>query len=470
MPHLLHSTHARHRLGDLLATRGLTVEALAGLPGVDPAEVRALIADERLMPSLRFLDAVYVALGTHPAELIVWDASAAPPLGTPDEPFGVTVVGAGNLGHVLVGLLGARPELRVNVLVSSEERATLLAGLMTEGVTVTSPNGSTVGRPSLVTADPAAALPGAGAVLLCLPSHLQVEALRRIVPYLEPGTTIGALPAPGGFDWKARCLLADAPGVTIFGLGSIPWMCKLAEAGRHVRVLGSKLLNGLELAGPGPLEATCELLADLIGQPVLALRSFLQITLNPGNQLLHPGIMYAKFRDWEGRPLPEPPLFYEGLSDEAAAVLQALSDEVMLLRGTLEARLPGLHLSVVLPLHLSVLVGYGEAIGDPSTLRSTIATNSAYAGIRTPMQRVDGGYVPDWSSRFFWEDVPHGLVVLRGIADLAGVAVPKIDRVLAWAQGRMGTQYLVDGRLVGPDLAESGAPQAWGITSLAQLG
>jgi hypothetical protein len=34
----------------------------------------------------------------------------------------------------------------------------------------------------------------------------------------------------------------------------------------------------------------------------------------------------------------------------------------------------------------------------------------------------------------------------------------------------MGTQYLVDGRLVGPDLAESGAPQAWGITSLAQLG
>ena len=140
-----------------------------------------------------------------------------------------------------------------------------------------------------------------------------------------------------------------------------------------------------------------------------------------------------------------------------------------LLREKLEAQVSGLRLPAVLPLHYSVLYGYGKAVGDPSTLRSTIATNRAYAGIRTPMVQTERVYVPDWNSRFFWEDIPHGLVVLRGIADLLGTEIPAMDRVLLWAQAQMDRTYLVDGQLNGKDIADSGAPERYGITRVQDL-
>jgi opine dehydrogenase len=85
------------------------------------------------------------------------------------------------------------------------------------------------------------------------------------------------------------------------------------------------------------------------------------------------------------------------------------------------------------------------------------------------MRAVPGGWAPDWSSRFFGEDIPHGLVVLRGLAELLDLPTPTIDRILLWAQRQMGREYLVDGRLSGADVRHSGAPQRFGISSLEQL-
>lgn len=42
-------------------------------------------------------------------------------------------------------------------------------------------------------------------------------------------------------------------------------------------------------------------------------------------------------------------------------------------------------------------------------------------------------------------------------------------RVLTWGQEKIGKSYLVDGRLEGPDVAQSGAPQRWGIKRAADL-
>jgi hypothetical protein len=72
-------------------------------------------------------------------------------------------------------------------------------------------------------------------------------------------------------------------------------------------------------------------------------------------------------------------------------------------------------------------------------------------------------------SFFFWEDIPHGLVVLRGLADLAGASVPVMDQVLLWAQDQMRCVYLVDGQLNGHDVASSGAPRCYGIANVDDL-
>ena len=46
---------------------------------------------------------------------------------------------------------------------------------------------------------------------------------------------------------------------------------------------------------------------------------------------------------------------------------------------------------------------------------------------------------------------------------------PPRCRVLTWGQEKIGKCYLVGGRLAGPDVAESGAPQRWGIARAADL-
>ena len=57
----------------------------------------------------------------------------------------------------------------------------------------------------------------------------------------------------------------------------------------------------------------------------------------------------------------------------------------------------------------------------------------------------------------------------QGVADIVGVATPTIDRILLWAQGHMGKEYVVGGRLGGRDVAETHAPQRFGIDTVEGL-
>jgi hypothetical protein len=210
-------------------------------------------------------------------------------------------------------------------------------------------------------------------------------------------------------------------------------------------------------------------LTDLLGVHLQPVASFLSLTQAGTGQLIHPGIMYSLFRDWDGRAYAQAPLFYHATDATTAGILQRLSDEVQTIRSTLEHRFPDLDLSAVRPLDEWLLRSYGDAIDDASTLQSRIVTNRSYAGFRAPMRPANGGLVPNFQDRYLAEDIPYGLVVTRGIAELAGVATPTIDEVITWAQARLGREYLVDGKLQGRDVAASRAPQRYGFRKLDDL-
>lgn len=53
-------------------------------------------------------------------------------------------------------------------------------------------------------------------------------------------------------------------------------------------------------------------------------------------------------------------------------------------------------------------------------------------------QTTDGKFTIDYDYRYTQEDIPYGLVVMKGIAAIAGVATPNMDRVITWAQSVMG--------------------------------
>ena len=47
------------------------------------------------------------------------------------------------------------------------------------------------------------------------------------------------------------------------------------------------------------------------------------------NAYLHTSILYAQWEGWQGKPVDEPPLFYNGLTEPAADLLSSISYEIM---------------------------------------------------------------------------------------------------------------------------------------------
>ena len=87
----------------------------------------------------------------------------------------------------------------------------------------------------------------------------------------------------------------------------------------------------------------------------------------------------------------------------------------------------------VVHIHLWLVRRYSHDISNKSTLYKAIMTNAAYQGIKHPVKTTeDGKFVPDFTHRYMTEDVPYGLVVIRGIAEIVGVKTPNIDKVLTW--------------------------------------
>jgi hypothetical protein len=466
------SNTLKNQLKAFLASRDISIEKFYQDTGIPSQAGEMIYSDERIIPSPAMLLAIVKTYPVSQKHLVVLDSEDNSLYDGNEKITQVTICGCGNLGHVFAGLLSARQDLTVNLLVSSAEKVRLLEqGLAANnGILVRRREGDVLARPDLITDDPAAAIPGSRLILLCVPSHVEEDVLKKIIPFLDEDTYIGAIPGPGGFNWKAKHWLAHFNAkATVFSLTAIPWMCKTIKPGEEVSILGTKDFNGQVTVPASRAQEVSELMSRLLSMPVINLENFLNITLYPANQLLHSAISYDLFHDWDGTPFAEPPLFYENITEEAASLLQAMDDELQRLCRALERKIPDLSLCAVLPLAFSIQSAYADDIIDKSTLRSCIATNRAYAGIRAPMIKTAGGYVPDFQCRFYLEDVPHSLVVIKGIAELADVATPSIDRILMWTQVKMGCEYLIDDKLQGKDVCYSGAPQRYGLHSLSSL-
>jgi hypothetical protein len=197
--------------------------------------------------------------------------------------------------------------------------------------------------------------------------------------------------------------------------------------------------------------------------------NFLSLTLAGTGQIIHPGVMYGQFHDWDGHTFDKPPPFYQGINETTAGVLDDLSNEIQALRFDLEARFPDLELSAVCPLDEWLYRSYADDITDPSSLLTSFVTNQSYEGLNVPMRKEYGGLVPDFQTRYLSEDVPYALLATRGIAELVEVPTPTMDKVINWAQDRLGKQYLIDGKLLGLDIKDTRAPQRYGLLNIESV-
>ena len=383
---------------------------------------------------------------------------------TMQPPSKITVCGGGNGAQALVAVAACNLGCALDLYAPfGDEAARLRTGIAAHGGLETTGAVQAKATPRRISADPADVIPGSEGVVLVLPAFAHEATLRQIAPFLDRGAWVGVIPARGGFDYSAvQILETQGRGdVGLFGLQTLPWACRIQEYGQRVHILGVKRAVDVASRPAGRIGQIAPLLARMLGLPVDPAAGFLALTLANTGQLIHPGIMYGLFADWDGAPLSGAPLFYQGLDEEGADVLADLSSDVQAIRARLES---ALDLSAVRPLKDWLMHAYGRAVADSTSLRSAFTTNRAYAGLKAPVREVaPGQFVPDFGARYLTEDVPFGLAVSRAIAALAGVETPAMDRVTAWAGENLDQDFL------GKDADQTRIPQNYGLVSLERL-
>ena len=81
----------------------------------------------------------------------------------------------------------------------------------------------------------------------------------------------------------------------------------------------------------------------------------------------------------------------------------------------------------------------------------------------------NGQFVIDYGNRYFTEDIPYGLLIIKSLGILLNVPTPMIDKVIYWTQMKMNKSYLIDGQLIGKDIKESGVLSNFQIHTITSL-
>jgi hypothetical protein len=260
--------------------------------------------------------------------------------------------------------------------------------------------------------------------------------------------------------------------VTFFGIRTLPWAARIKEYGSSVEILGTKSAVEVASSPMGKVGELSNILERAIGVKFPTCANLLGLFALDAGQIIHPGVMYGRLSDWNGEPFDEAPLFYQGIDAKSSEVMQAMDAEVIALKDKFCARFPNLDLSDVVPTLKWLKDSYGDQISDRSTFQSSFNTNSSYAGLKFPMKdapNAPGKLIPLFDYRYLTADVPYGIVVIKGIAELAGHQTPVIDKVIAWAQKHLGKEWIVGDKLTGKDLGETRAPQKFGIKNMDDL-
>ncbi len=349
---------------------------------------------------------------------------------SPGFPRQVTVCGGGNGAHVCAGYFGWKG-IKVNVLTRRPQDWAPSISITTEGSSWEH-KGNFVGPLHRVSDDAADVVPGSDYVIVAAPANAHPDLLAKVAPHLDFGARVGALFAQGGFDWAVKHAFGPERFKRIgvmFGLQNIPWICKASQYGHAARILGPKKQLWVATYPVETRETTARELESMFDIPCQTLPNFLNLTLTPSNQIIHPARYYGIFRDWDGqRTYSKAELeardgftLYKGMDEYSAEWLAVLDNELQQIKLALLQRFPQLDLSFIMPIGERIVKQYGEDVTDRSSLRRIFSSNRGYAPCLTPLKEMaDGQYQPLVNSRLFWEDIPYGLVILKNLVELLG--------------------------------------------------
>ena len=82
------------------------------------------------------------------------------------------------------------------------------------------------------------------------------------------------------------------------------------------------------------------------------------------------------------------------------------------------------------------ILDYYES-SDADSLTLKLRSIKAFQNISSPMKAVEGGFIPDFSSRYFTEDFPFGMRFIVETAQKHNVSIPVIGKIYQWGLSKI---------------------------------
>ena len=324
----------------------------------------------------------------------------------------ICICGGGNLGHVCAGFLANRGH-QVSILTTKPER-------WNPEFEIVAPDGIFTGRISLISSDSKEVIPQAEMVLVCLPGYAIHDELVKIKPYLSKETIVGSVVSSTGFFFEAfKVLPSDIP---LFGFQRVPFISRIIDYGKKAELKGYKETLHVAIENTSEKEPIRAKLEKLFEKPVSIADSYYEVSLSNSNPILHPARLYTMWKDWQpGIIYPRNPQFYAEWTVEASTLLLKMDDEFQHLLKVLGLK-PGC---------IPTILDYYEST-DAASLTQKLHDIKAFQGIPSPMKEVEGGWIPDFSSRYFIEDFPYGMRFIVETAHEQNVEIPTIEAIYQW--------------------------------------
>lgn len=363
------------------------------------------------------------------------------------EKLRVTICGAGRTGHLAAILFSQNPAVAVTLYTSRPETVTAYQGSGAQ-LHAIMPDGNVIKAPAVrMTASADEACSAADLIIITAPSHVRESVLHSIAPALprHKQVFVGAIPGFGGFDWMAEKAFGGLSNIVIWGMKDVPHIAFDLVPGKSVRMGGAK--SQLYVAvhcreTPENTDILLDYLKQLYEAPVTLLSNYLEITLTPGNPIMHSSVIYGligPWGQWHGHAFNHIPCWWSDCPELGAYFLARCDEENQALCKAAELSL-GIDLSSVQSLQQEIVEAYGDSISDPRTLLSVLRTNKAYEGIPLPLIREGRSdtFIFDKNHRVFREDIGCGLSLLVSIGQRLRVPTPYIEEIYYWCCEYMG--------------------------------
>lgn len=330
----------------------------------------------------------------------------------------ICICGGGNLGTVLAGVASSKG-YKVNLLTGSPEKWD-----KTIHITLCD-NKNNEGQLDHISKDPEEVIPQSNIILFCLPGTAIEKYLNLIKPYISPGQIIGSVFCSSGFFPMAENIFGNKQ--PLFGLQRVPFICRINNYGHSATILGQKESVKVAYLNIKHETKLTKLLENIFLTKVIKLSSPWAVTLTNSNPLLHTARLYTLFRDYEnGKVYPNNPLFYGEWNLESSELYIKMDGEFQKLISLLN--IPSEEIPTVLEYYESK---------DAKSLTKKISTIESWHNLPSPMIKTPKGWIPDFNSRYFTEDFPLGLKLIKELAAKENIPTPLIDKVYEWGMHRI---------------------------------